>query len=124
MLILFAVIWLGAWLLVAILEIPQSGPIWADPIAIAVLVAGIAYVSSAPFRRGPVVAASQLQPGMLVRQPRRPFSARIVTRVMTINGVSYVSFFNGPDRTYEATYEASTVTFPKPRTRNWHYGRI
>jgi hypothetical protein len=100
-----------------------TGPLWSDPITVGLLIAGALYVSSANCRRGPVVPASQLQPGMLVRQPRRPFSARIVTRVTTINGLSYVSFFNGPDRTYEATYEASTVTLPKTRTRNWHYGR-
>jgi len=113
-----AAAYLGLWIAVAVTTEPM-----ADPFAAVALALLGFYISTAPFRRDHVVRVAQLAPGDLMRQPRRPNSARIVTCVTTINGISYVRFHNAPDRTFHAGYEASTVRLRGARVIRWHYGR-
>lgn len=115
---LAAAAYLGLWIAVAVTTEPL-----ADPFALAALLLIGFYFSTAPFRRGDVVRVAQLVPGDLMRQPRRPYSARIVTSVTTVNGVSFVRFYKGGDRTFEASYEASTARLRGGRVSRWHYGR-
>lgn len=83
----------------------------------------LSYLVGCPVQREGWTRAGTLVPGDMIRQPRRPFSARIVSSAHTINGTTYIEFHNGPARTYDAGREVTVVRARSERHVRWHYGR-
>lgn len=83
----------------------------------------VSYLAGCPVRREGWTRAETVVPGDMIRQPRRPLSARIVSSAHTINGVTYVQFHEGPARSYDAHREVTVVRARAERHVRWHYGR-
>jgi len=83
----------------------------------------LTYLVGCPVQREGWTTAGTLVLGDMIRQPRRPFSVRIVSNAHTINGITYIHFHNGPARTYDASREVKVVRASSERHVGWHYGR-
>lgn len=83
----------------------------------------VSYLAGCPVRREGWARAATVVPGDMIRQPRRPLSARIVSSAHTINGITYIQFHEGPTRSYDAHREVTVVRARAERHVRWHYGR-
>lgn len=68
--------------------------------------------------------AHDLAAGDLIRMPRRPWTAGIVTKADTYDGLTYVDIFGDHALVYEANREVARVYLDGPLAHKWIYGRV